>query len=82
MFNILNNQTDSRIFMRVLMLRTKRPAENTSTNLFVPENNTNNPLDWSADDTFKLIDPINPMKFNVLADKRYSIGPNDPGTGS
>lgn len=62
--------------MRILVMRCYKPTQNSDVNLFRTEDNVNNPLNWAADDAMSMYRPINKMKFKVLFNKVYTIGPN------
>lgn len=75
-FHIINHQVDKVVNMRMLLLQTYKPVQNSDINLFRTEDNVNNPYNWTADDAMTMHRPINRMKYRILFNKVYTIGPN------
>lgn len=79
-----NAAVDQRLMMRVLLLRDKKSVYGTPTDpalhlaMFRSINPTSNTQDsWNINgDPFQMLQKINTMRYQVLWDKKYSVGPN------
>lgn len=80
-FFVENEQVNTRVKMRMALLETLRPGENTNINLFETWSDVNNPRDWQANDPLSLIEPFNRMKYRVHFDKVYTLGTNSGNDG-
>jgi len=76
-----NISSEDRIYIRVLLVKNKRPLSSNATNLFLPESNENTPVDFGGGSLLQIYKPINPQKFYVYYDNVFEIGPNASGDG-
>lgn len=74
---MFNWDTQFRYYIRVVLLKSARPYSDVYADFFVTEATVNAPVDLVGDgDSENLIKKINPAKYRVLADKKFTVGPH------
>ena len=73
-----HNTSTHRLYLRLALVRSKKPATNTNDNLFVPDSGTDwNPQNWAMNSMKLQYLPMNRQKVDVLWQKHIILGAVD-----
>lgn len=77
-----NQNIAKRIFLRILVVADKKPAQPMGEDFFATEQNTANPKNFDGNGQVSQINkPMNKQRYTVYFDKVYEAGPDSSGDG-